>query len=473
MATKKLLLPVLGAMAIAGGGAAYYVMNNASVQGPSAVARYMPDETAIAISLTLNDKAWAQLDKFGTPAARQLVQEQITKLQKDSLQSSGIDFNQDIKPWLGEVMIGLQPGEAPAKPDAKSPTGSQISPSPNTNLLIAATIKDKAKALSFQNTLKDKVKAEPEAIEYKGYKISKYSPLPPKNPQPNSAFKGQPTFTLLVQDTLLIATSQKTMEAAIDTLKGEPSLASLPGAKSLMGDDLKVENVVARFYLPNSEGLAKLVGTGVDSKMLESLKVYQSGSAVLGIDGQGIRLRSRVQMDPKHPAAANYPASPGKIAGYFPAQTFALSSGYDLSNLLKQTMAQVEAQTPEAKQGMEQFRQAFKAQTQLDLDKDVMSWMNGEFAVGLMQESNSFGGVGGALLVQTSDRAAAEKSLVQLNTWASKMGIPVSAAPGSAKPMAARPSVAPGAPALSHGWVDDKTLYLTISPMSAKMKKES
>lgn len=448
MASKKLLFPILGAMAVSGGAAAYYVMTNATVQGPAAIARYMPDETAVAISLTPNEKAWSQLDKFGTPAARKLITDQLTKLEKDSLKDTGIDFNQDIKPWLGEVMLGVLP-IAGEKPNAQP------------EMLVAATIKDKGKALNFQNKLKDKVKVEPESIEYKGYKISKYS-----SAGKDQAKAATPTFTLLVQDTLLIASSQKAMEAAIDTLKGEPSMASLPQIKSLLSDDLKVENVVARVYLPSAENLTKLVPPTPGPNALAQLQAYKAGSAVLGIDAQGVRVRSRVSIDPKNPAAPKYSQSPGKIAGYFPAQTFAFSSGYDLNALWQQTLAQVESNTPEAKGSIAQMRQAFTAQTQLDLDKDVMGWMKGEFALGLMQESNNFGGVGGALLVQTSDRAAADKALAQLNTVASKMGIPVNSGPNSAKPMAA--AAPAGTPALSHGWVDDKTLYLTISPVSAQ-----
>ncbi len=64
----------------------------------------------------------------------------------------------------------------------------------------------------------------------------------------------------------------------------------------------------------------------------------------------------------------------------------------------------------------------------LDADQDVFGWMDGEFALGLI--ANDEGvlaplGLGGVLMLETSDRPAAERMLAQLDTVVSGSNPPV------------------------------------------------
>jgi Protein of unknown function (DUF3352) len=122
----------------------------------------------------------------------------------------------------------------------------------------------------------------------------------------------------------------------------------------------------------------------------------------------------------------------------------------------------------------EQLRSGFKSLTNLDLDRDLLSWMGGEFSVSLIptaQKSEEKDKFRAALLflVQTNDtsgrqnlRTRAENSFKQLDeVMRSQYQFQVQNTNIAGKPVVNW--IAPGGTVTStHGWLDDDVAFLTI-----------
>ncbi|HLO50331.1 MAG TPA: DUF3352 domain-containing protein, partial [Kamptonema sp.] len=161
MPVKKSKILIAAAVAIAGSTAAYFYFKSLTEQffSPEELAKVVPPEAIMATFISPNPKALNQLQRFGTPESQALIDKSLNDLQQQSLAGSGIDFERDIKPWVGGIAIALLP---PSETDKSEPP----------KLLVAIAIKNKISAWNFANKLKVQQGATTQESEYKGVKIA-------------------------------------------------------------------------------------------------------------------------------------------------------------------------------------------------------------------------------------------------------------------------------------------------------------
>jgi hypothetical protein len=183
--------------------------------------------------------------------------------------------------------------------------------------------------------------------------------------------------------------------------------------------------------------------------------------AGVGIDDAGVRMKAIAALDPQL-NKFQYQNTSGKIISRFPGDTIALISGEGI-NRWWSAMLEQSKDYPEFNQAINLARTQLQ-QFNLDLDKDVFSWMNGEFGIaaipanqGLLAEV----GFGGAFVFNTSDRQTAEKTLSKLDAIVKQQPVNVSQANVGGKNVTQWEVPGQGA-LLSHGWLDDKTVFLAI-----------
>ncbi len=438
MSMKKLILPAIGVVAVAGGAAgAYFYLNGAagSDANPLAIAKVIPDDAYMAAFISTDEKNWAKLKQFGTPEAQKVMDKNFQEFQQKMVTETKVNVDQDLKPWVGNIMVAMMP------------TASK-GPEP----LVAIAIKDKVSALKFANKMKSEAKVKSTESDYKGIKVTEMA-----------GESGKPTYTAVLKDTyLMLSSDQKAVEQAIDTFKGEPSFATKPEAAQLLAKSGEVENTLARFYMPDYAGFVQAVSNPKSAAKptaatLERLKRVKSMVAVVGIDQVGLRFKGAVNVDAK--LAMEQQPSPGKVVGQFPAQTFALISGANASALWKQVVAQTKDDT-EVKAAVD----AMRSGTQMvgfDLDKDIFGWMDGEFALGMMPLDQGLLaqlGFGGALVFDTSDRKTAEATLEKLDAIAKRQSLPVAQRDVNGKKVTEWQT--PQGAILGHGWLDNDTLFI-------------
>jgi hypothetical protein len=440
MAVKKLILPALAATALVGGVAGYLYFNGATGDSatPLGIAKVIPNQAYMAAFVSTDEKNWAKLKQFGTPEAHQAVDKSIQEFQQKMLTETSVDADKDLKPWVGNLMVAVMPSANVKEPD----------------VVMAIAIKDKASALSFANKFKSGAKVKNTESEYKGVKINELVGEKSK----------KPIYTAVLRESYLMLSSNKTaIEQSIDTLQGSPSFATKLEATPQASQTGDGDASVVRFYLPDYPGMVQAMSssssTPMDTSTLEQLKRVKSVVGTVSIDDVGLRLKGAVMVDPK--TAIDYKTSPGKVVAQFPTDTFALVSGANLSSYWSQMAAQAK-DSPQTKQVVDTMRSGSQM-VGLDLDNDIFSWMNGEFAIGMMPLNQGMMaqlGFGGAMVFNTSDRKTADATLNKLDTIAKAQSLAIAERDVNGKKVTEWKT--PQGALLGHGWLDDNTVFIAI-----------
>lgn len=454
--SKFLALAVGTAVVVAvGGAAAYFYLKAPSGDATTALgnAKVVPQSALMAIYLNTDPQTWDKLKQFGTQEAQDLVGKSLQKFNQDLLKESKISYEQDLKPWVGGVMIAVLPPNTTKPAQSNSPTKAQ----PEPNVLIVVGIKDKVNALNFANKLKSQKDVKIQETDYKGEKIIE------------TKGKGSPTYTTVLNNThLLLAPEKQAVEKAIDTYKGEPSFVSKEGANTLLTKGVDLKDSLAQFYFPDyGNTVQQLIAlnpqaTQLPPTTLKQLKLFKSLVGGIGIDDAGIRFKAVANLDPQ---LNKYQStnSPAKILSQFPAETFALVSGQGI-NRSWQALVEQSNQTPELKQGLAQARLQLQTAANIDLDKDIFGWMDGEFAFGAVASNQGLlapVGFGGAFVFDTSDRKTADATLTKLDNLAKQQTLNVTQRNIGGKNVTEWQVPQQGA-LFAHGWLDQDTVFLAV-----------
>ncbi len=439
MAKKSIITAALLVTAAGAGFAGYKYLHGESQ--PADLASVIPADAYFATYISNEPEAWAKLQKFGTPAAQKIITQQLTELQQKVLAESKIDYIKDVQPWMGNVMIAVLPDR----------TGKTTEP----NMMIAIGIKDKLKALDFANKLKAQSKEPAKEIDYKGIKISSTDGTTGKDK----------IFSALINDELVLA-PQRTVEMAIDTAKGSPSLASKVGRDWFTGDTLQLKQPIMAFYMPDyAQSVQQLLKSGktpvtIDPVTLSQLKKIQSFAGGIAIDDGGIRMKLVSKTDG---TMLSLPNTSSKNISNFPKDTFAFASGNGLAQIWTETN-KIAAAKPEMQQVFTQMRQGFTQSTQLDLDKDIFGWMGGEYALGMIPVTKGLtaqAGFGGALTIDSTNKATTDNTMSKLFNLGKGVGLTTEQRQLDGKSIIDLKVPGQGA-ILSYGWLNDKSMVLTV-----------
>jgi len=501
--TKPNLLPIIAgaAVVVAGGIGAYFFFNKASVP-PTGVAgtgtlTIVPQKSLMAMSISTDGSALTQLEQFLSPETKKTYDKAIAQF-KNSLASGDFDYEKDVKPWIGKnVTIAFLPSTKTANllpsqsqdsiqnriqnryvpmnntgsiqfvqnkdtPEKGAEKGAEkTAPAPQTipNLLLVIEVKDKVSAEKFlTEKIKTKAGGSEKPSEYKGIKITQYGEA------------SKTVSTAMVGDYLIITPQEQSTQKAIDTFKGEASLAS-----SMSADDLKLKNPVAQVYIPNfGESIVELAALNpnaetIPPESLAQLKKVKAMNMGFGIDDAGLRFKVSGKFDPATITALKN--SPNKIMGMLPSQSFSVITGFNLKNSWEEFVKSAD-KTPEIKKGIDDARSQLKSSPlAIDLDKDIFGWMDGEFAIatvsskpeGVLAQTQ---GLAPVLMFQTSNRAGAESLLKKFDDFAAKNGAKVAQKDVSGVAVTEWSASGPGPGAImSHGWNQKDTFFFTFSPI--------
>ena len=469
---SNFLLPVIGGLVvIAGGVGAYLLYKQSSPSGVSSVmnsAKIIPKQVLFAASISGDSNAWAQLDQFQSPEVKKYLDQELKKIEKDSLSSGDFDYTDDIKPWAGDIMVAFLPSavnvpkaENPLKLLPVSTLAQGISGNPDPNILVVVQVKDKIAASKFFDKVKGKNKVTQR--DYKGVQVSEVT---------NS--NGKPTSVALLDDYSVFAPQPKAVESAIDTFQGGASLAS-----TISPANIELKTPLIQFYIPDfANSLEQLVSLSPNARTippqtLAQLKLVKSVTLGLGVDSDGIRVKGITDLDP-NAIKIDYKPSPSKVISQFPPETFALITGIDIKSRWEQFTKDA-ATDPQLKKQLDEVRTGLKTSpVGLDLDKDIFGWMDGEYAFGAIASTEGLlaqSGVGPALILQTSDRATAEATLKKIDDFVKGNGLQV--AIKDVKGVSVTEWTSPGAPGFSigHGWYQQDTLFVSVGSLIETIAK--
>ncbi|MEM7579381.1 MAG: DUF3352 domain-containing protein [Cyanobacteria bacterium P01_A01_bin.80] len=449
----KFLIPALGAAVVIVGGVATYLYLKGGPSGgisdAVASAKLVPDDAMMATYIATDPKVWSKLEEFGTPEAQKFVAAGIKSFNESFSTDNSISYDKDLKPWVGGVMVAVLP-PSPVQPAQNKPQSSA-----EPNILMVVGIKDKVQALSFTNKLKQQKNVKIEEIKYKGQTIQE------------TQGKGSPTYSTILNDRVLFSPSQSAVKQAIDTSQGEPSFLRKTGASQVMENNLKLDNTLAQVYVPDYPSMVqKLIATNsqaqqIPPQTLEQLKQVKSFVAGVGVDDNGLRVKANANLDAQR-VKFQYQKTPGKVLSQLPQDTIALISGGGISQWWT-VFAEEAKDNPELNVVLQQARGQLKL-VNIDLDKDVFGWMDGEFGIaaipinqGLLKQF----GFGGAFLFHTGDRKTAEATFSKLDGLAKSQSIQIAQKDIDGKKITEWQIPGQGA-ILAHGWLNDETALLAI-----------
>ena len=411
----------------------------------------------MATYVTTDPQAWAKLQQFGTPEAQKLVAKGIEDFNKDFFQGSDISYEKDIKPWIGGVMLAVLPPN-PAQPAQFNVPSQAIPPitlQQEPKMLMIVGIKDKISALNLANKLKGLKNVKSQESDYKGEKITE------------TIENGKSTYSVVLNNShLVLAPEKQAVENAIDTFKGQPSFASKEGASNIFSQPVDVKNTLAQIYLPDRTGIKQLAAATPQpiQLFLQSLaqsKQVKSMVAGVGVDDAGLRIKALTNLDPQL-SKFEYQTTSANIVAQFPVDTFALVNGKDLSRTWSAIVEQSK-DDPKLQQLLQQMRGQVQT-ADINLDKDIFGWMNGELALGAIPSNQGVLaslGFGGALVFDTSDRKTAQATFTKLDNLAKTQRLNITQRKIGDKDVTEWQIPQQGA-LLAHGWLDQDTVFLAI-----------
>ncbi|MEZ2318589.1 MAG: DUF3352 domain-containing protein [Microcoleus sp.] len=445
MPGKQPKLLIAATIIAAGSAAVYFYFKGLTeqVSNPVESAKVVPEKAIMAAFISPNPQALSLLQRFGTPGTQKLIGQGLKTFQEQSLAGTDIDYDKDLKPWLGGVMVALLPPDGEAKTEPPK-------------LLLVVSVKNKISAWNFANKLKSQQGAKTQESEYQGVKISEIT-------EPT----GKGYSVALLDDKLVIAPLKKPVQLAIDTFKGQPSLATKQSATKFLSDSAGVENPIATVYIADYQAAMEQFQANLPpnvklpSTLFSQFQQVKSMVAGIGVDSAGLRVKTIAQLDPNFPGQK--PQAASKLLPRFPGETIAVVGGQDIAKIWSQATADAK-DIPEVDRGVQQVRDSFK-RLNLDADRDVFGWMNGEFAIGAIGSNQgilSQLGMGAVMIFETSDRPAAETMLTKLDAIA-KSNPTVSVAPRQVQGKEVTEWKIPQQGTLfGHGWLNQNTMFVAF-----------
>lgn len=473
--SPALLIGSISAVALVAGGAAGYFMLTRSPKGNGIhnIATVIPQEAHVVIAFNTKPENWQKLNQFDTPGSKKLFGTVMQQSPLSILEQSKTDFSKDVQPWLGgNTITALVPN--PQKPNSQPGT------------LILASTNDSSQSDAFLIKYRDgltKQKAKFVAKQYKG--LNYYEALT-KEP-------GRSVITASIDGKYVaIATSADLIQQTYDTYKGEkPSLATKPNFSSVFGanGNSNLSDPIAQIYLDGSIALgyiSKEAKVNLSTPVLaESRKQLDAITLAVGTQKEGIRMElsiyAKSDSNTQNERANDSQNGTNAIISKLPQEAFLLISGSNLNQSWKEISAQSKS-NPGSEQAAKQLRQAVKDSTQLDLEKDILKWMNGEFAIAAIPSNEGLlknFGFGLVVVMQTSDRTATSSMLKKLDDLAqsSDSGVIPQGVEIKTKQLGGQKisiwEVGGKSSVASHGFIDDKYAFWAMGNLSEMFVPQS
>jgi len=418
-------------------------------------ATVVPQDTMMTISISTQESEWKRLREFGTPESKASFEKNLAEVRDRLLTTNGYGYQQDIQPWVGNtIMVAFLRNKLaipvpPSSPNA--PPRPPIQQSVAIILPIANPIRAK-ELLAKPRPLNQGKMVE---RNYKGVQVTETQGIPDRN------------FSVAVLGTnyLAITTDPTATDRIIDTYKGEPSLAKTPGYGDAL-EQVKSPGAFGQIYvnIPVAAAFAAVNSARAFSpENLEKLQQNQGFATTVTLDTDGIGFKSISWLKPDSKKKIAVENNAEKMANRLPNNTIMMVSGGNLQRLWQDYLLGADA-NPITPIDPQVLRTALKSTTGMDLDKDLINWMAGEFSLSLIpapapNPKDKFA-AGFVFMVETNNRRAADKSLKQLDDIMKTKGFRVEEIQAGGQP-AIKWTSRFGGITVTRGWMKD-VAFLTV-----------
>ncbi|MBD2496500.1 DUF3352 domain-containing protein [Nostoc sp. FACHB-280] len=223
----------------------------------------------------------------------------------------------------------------------------------------------------------------------------------------------------------------KAIEQIIDTSQGENNLAQNPQFQETIKHPQYAKSLFAihenlATFVPLISEIAKDPSLpfpifGSESINLDELKEYGSVNGFLTVEPEGLRFQATAyRQTPKSEKDEFQTEQPEAIVSRLPGATYSAATGRNL-NQKWLLIAKALSTEPKLKEYLDQLRSFVLNNTKLDLEKDILNWMDGDYAFFLFPSKGGLLGsipnlnLGIGIALETNNRDAAETTLKKLD----------------------------------------------------------
>lgn len=417
---------------VLGGAAAYFGIIqrlSAEVKFPAGM-EVVPDNALVTLTLATDENQWNRLRKLGTSESQKLLDRSLATWRDRIITANGYRFRSDIQPWIGK-QVTL----------AFLPTGQTA-----TEMVLVVPIADPAQAQELMATPQDGTSWV--GREYKGVSIQSIKTAR------NETFES----SVLGNKWLVLASGAKGIEAVIDSFDGGPSMLE-NDAYARAFKRLKKPSALAQMYVNVPVTSTALI----ESDNLPGINGLVAAANVLP---NGLDIEASTWLGPEdEPVYRDMVNTPLLTPQRLPAATVLLLSTGNIGPLW-QALKDAERLNALLPISAESLAKGLKNQTGLDFDTDILPWLAGEVAFGLLPPSSVSTTPMGqlALVAEVSDRNAADATWAQLNeVMVSRFRFDLEPGEVESQPVNQLVSYYGGI-AMGHGWLEQDVTFFGMGP---------
>jgi hypothetical protein len=451
------------------GSAAYWFFTHvqSSSRNLPVGANIIPQDALFAVSLTTNPQQWQKLQEFGTPKTQVELSKNIVQLRDRLLTNNGYDFQKDIQPWVGdEVTIAVLAPLGTNNPLPKPVTDSENTANSQQSVVMVLPVKNPEIAKNLLAESKTRKQGKWINHTYQGIVI-----------QQNNGQVGTNFATALLEQRFLVITDDaKTAERVIDAYKNKTSLSTTGGFADNF-PKVATYQPFAQFYI-NVPIAARIAAATpkhrLPAQVLAQLQNNQGLAGTMTLESTGMHFRGISWLNPQSQRLLVVDNPGGKMPSRLPGETLMMLSGNNLQRLWSEYVLTSQG-NPQAPFTPEQLRSGVKSLTNLDLERDLLSWMPGEFSISVVPTISQDNApenfrAGLVFMVQVSDRQKAETAWQQLDDIM-KNQYQFQIQPGKVANQPIVNWVSPfGTLTATHGWLDGNVAFLVVgAPITDKI----
>ena len=354
---------------------------------PDRAAEAVPDGTAFYATLYLQPSTGQKLNlaelmsRVPGFSDRDALDQKIHEITARFLRQAGIDYEADVRPWLGD-QIALS-----VRPDGMDPEQAAV--------LVVIDVKDRAAAEQALARLAEDMGQAPRQEEHEDVSLS----------------VGETTSWALLEDLLLVGSSADAVRAGLDADTGRAdSLADSAAFREAM-EQVAPDHLAAVYV--------DLEAFGASAGFSDQLGGYSTASLALLVEPEGLRLEGSAPFDANaasEQAAAAFALSsePSSLAEWMPPYTQAEMVVFGLSQSIQAAEQELGGEPGgDAVAGaLTQIRAVAALGLGISLDQQVLPLFDREAAVALTGLEGEL--PNGQILLRPSDPVAAAAALEEM-----------------------------------------------------------
>lgn len=448
---SPLLLPIGGTVGlIAAGSIAFWALTRSNF-APGTLptgSNVIPEDALMVVSTTTEPEQWTQLRAFGTQKSQAFLDQNIAQVRDRFLFDNGLDYQRDIQPWVGgDASFALLSPQAETEPPAD---GSSVRPANPQPALLILPIQDAPKAKEVLG--KSRNGQQWTKRTYKDVEI-----------QEGQVGKANKSLEIAVLDgkLVVVANSPKAIEQAIETYKGRKAIATLPGYSNALGQ-IQTGPSFSTIYL-NLPAMAQQGGRLKRPNPKKDL-LTQGWAMTTTLQNDGIQFKSVLWLKPDSQIKFSTENNAKTMAARLPADSVMTLAGGSFKQFWTDYSRDYATNSIKLLDPTS-FKQEIRGAIGMDLEQDFANWMDGEFSLALLpvpSGSSPLNPVGVTMMVQASDRRAAEKALTQLDeTMARKYNFKIEPNKVANQDVVLW-KMSNGEISVTRGWLDNNIAFLTL-----------